>query len=142
MADEDAWSRVALFQSRDVLARRYHARHGKELAADKAAAIIAHLEQARQYFRSAEMAGVLAAPLEQYYGVLAFSRAIILFAAQQLVEADLEPAHGLSAVVPACGVIENVIIKSLKTGTFPQLVKWTGNRPGRAIGAKSAESRI
>jgi hypothetical protein len=74
---EEIWSRLALFQSRDVLERRYNARHGGKLSAGKADEIIAHLQQARQYFQSAESAGVLAGPLEQYYGVLAFARAIV-----------------------------------------------------------------
>jgi hypothetical protein len=70
---EESWSRLGLFLSRDVIERRYRERYGRDLEGGKAAEIIAHLEQGRQYFRSAASAGVLAGPLEQYYGVLALA---------------------------------------------------------------------
>jgi hypothetical protein len=44
----EEWSRLRLFLSRDVLERRYQARHNRELGTDKAKEIIAHLDQARQ----------------------------------------------------------------------------------------------
>jgi hypothetical protein len=56
---EESWSRLGLFLSHDVMVRRYRERHGSDLEEGKATEIIAHLEQARQYFRSAEIAGAL-----------------------------------------------------------------------------------
>ena len=70
---EETWSRLGLYLSRDVVERRYEGRHKRQLSAGKAREIIAHFEQGQQYFISAEGAGVLAGPLEQYYGVLAFA---------------------------------------------------------------------
>jgi YaaC-like Protein len=129
---EEIWSRLALYQSRDVLERRYKARHGGELSAGKADEIIAHLQQARQYFQSAESAGVLAGPLEQYYGVLAFARAIVLYREPRQREATLKRSHGLEAVLPGDGGPEDIEIK-VTQGTFQELLDATGNSETLAI---------
>lgn len=129
---EEIWSRLALFQSRDVLERRYNARHGGELSAGKADEIIAHLQQARQYFQSAESAGVLAGPLEQYYGVLAFARAIILYREPRQREANLKRSHGLEAAMPGDSGPEDIQIK-VTQGTFHELLDATGNSETLAI---------
>jgi hypothetical protein len=68
---EETWSRLGLYLSRDVIERRYEARHKRQVNAGKAREIISHFEQGEQYFSSAEHAGVLAGPLQQYYGILA-----------------------------------------------------------------------
>jgi hypothetical protein len=125
-SEEEIWSRVALFQSRDVLERRYKCHHGGELSAGKANEIISHLEQARQYFLSAETAGALAGPLEQYYGVLAFARAIILYRGPKQREATLKPSHGLEAVMPGNGGPEDIQI-TVTNGTFQELLEATRN---------------
>jgi hypothetical protein len=57
---EESWSRLGLFLSRDVMVRRYREHHGVVPEEGKAVEIISHLEQARQYFRSADTAGPLA----------------------------------------------------------------------------------
>ena len=123
---EEIWSRLGLFQSRDVLERRYKAHHGGELSAGKADEIIAHLQQARQYFLSAESAGVLAGPLEQYYGVLAFARAIVLYRQPRQREATLKRSHGLDAAMPNGGSPEDIQI-TVTQGTFHELLEATRN---------------
>ncbi|HTV97101.1 MAG TPA: hypothetical protein VME42_13930 [Steroidobacteraceae bacterium] len=123
---EEIWSRLALFQSRDVLERRYKAHHGGELSAGKADEIIAHLQQARQYFESAESAGILAGPLEQYYGVLAFARAIVLYRQTRQREATLTRSHGLDALLPDGGSPEDIQI-TVTNGTFYELLRATDN---------------
>jgi hypothetical protein len=123
----EAWSRLGLFMSRDVLERRYKALHGGNLTADKAAEIISHLQQGQQYFRSAESAGVLAGPLEQYYGVLALARAIILYRVPRIREANLKRGHGLKAQLPEkSGTLENITLK-IEDGSFNELLEATGN---------------
>lgn len=128
MRDEstEAWNRLSLFLSRDVLERRYFERHGLELSRGKAIEIISHLDQARQYFTSAASAGVLAGPLEQYYGVLAFSRAITLYLTPSLRETSLKPGHGLKAILPSEGSIEDIQLK-IERGTFDELLEATRN---------------
>src|SRR5579859_3053657 len=122
----EAWSRLALFTSREILERKYEERHRRELSAGKAREIIAHLEQARQYFESADSAGVLAGPLEQYYGVLAFARAIILLRNPGAREGTLKKGHGLSASLRAdCGI--DKLELEVSGGTFHELLEATGN---------------
>jgi hypothetical protein len=124
---EEAWSRLALYRSRDVLARRYLARHGLEINTGKANEIIAHLQQGEEYFRSAETAGVLTGPLEQYYGVLAFSRATILYLLPPYREASLSKKHGLSATITTDkGPIEDIRLV-VQDGTFYELIRATDN---------------
>jgi len=122
----EGWSRLALYTSREILERKYRERHGGELSAGKAREIIAHLEQARQYFESAESAGVLAGPLEQYYGVLAFSRAIILLRNRGAREATLTKGHGLSASLPGDAGIDQLELQ-VSAGTFLELLDATAN---------------
>lgn len=122
----EAWSRLGLYLSRDVLERRYRARHGGELSASKAREIIAHFEQAQEYFESAASAGVLAGPLEQYYGALSFARGLILYLQPKAREATLKKGHGLSVVVPPDGPIEGALL-SVESGTFDEFLEATGN---------------
>jgi hypothetical protein len=129
---DELWSRLELFLSRDVMERRYAYHHGERLEPDKAAEIISHLEQGRQYFRSAEQAGVLAGPLEQYYGVLAFSRAIALYRDAKAREGNLDKHHGLTARVPEDGHLEEITIRVME-GTFDQLLSASANRELAAI---------
>ena len=125
--NEEASSRLALFLSRDVVERRYKALHGGELNAAKAAEIISHLQQGQQYFRSAEAAGVLAGPLEQYYGVLAFARAIVLYRVPGAREANLKKGHGLKARMPEGDGLLHRIELSIEDGTFHELLDATRN---------------
>ncbi len=88
---------MGLYLSRDVVERRYEERHKRQLNAGKAREIIAHFEQGQQYFTSAQDAGALAGPLEQYYGILAFARGLVLFLTPEIRETGLKKAHGLHA---------------------------------------------
>jgi hypothetical protein len=92
----DPWIRLALYQSRDLLAARYVARHGRTPNDGKCREIAAHLAQGAQYFESSRTAGSLARPLLLYYGVLALTRALILFSKPSLREAGLSEGHGVS----------------------------------------------
>lgn len=137
---EETWSRLGLYLSRDVMERRYEAFHRRQLNAGKAREIIAHFEQGQQYFTSAANAGVLAGPLEQYYGALAFARGLVLFLTPELREAGLKKSHGLQAELPGDECLENIEI-SVVGGSFSELLEATGNvellaleepHPGRA----------
>src|SRR3954470_16210000 len=99
ISSDTAVDRLALYRSRDVLRRRYKELHDRTLPVDKAKEITAHLDQAEQYFRSASLAGVLAGPLEQYYGVLAYARAAILYLDPRIREAGLRHGHGLKGTI-------------------------------------------
>src|SRR5437588_11625419 len=93
----DSWERLSLYESRDLLARFFQHRHGRQLAAEKAYEIIAHLAQGRGFFESAQQSSELARPLLLYYGVYALSRGLILFLDARMRETSLPPSHGIEA---------------------------------------------
>ncbi len=95
--ERDPWSRLSLYQSRDLLEERYKERHGGTPSDGKCREIASHLIQGGQYFAAAQSAGDLARPLLLYYGVLALTRALILFADKAARETTLAEAHGLAA---------------------------------------------
>jgi hypothetical protein len=123
---QDDWSRLGLYRSRDVLERLYLARHGGELNAGKAKEVIANFEQAQQYFESARTAGVLAGPLEQYYGVLSFARGLILYLTPKAREANLTKGHGIGEYLPEDGPLEGMRL-TVQSGTFDEFLDSTGN---------------
>jgi len=123
---DEVWSRIGLVLSRDVLERRYNARHGGSLSAQKAKEIVSHLQQGQQYFKSAQTAGILAGPLEQYYGVLALTRALILYLIPRAREATLTKGHGLGATLANDGKLENIRL-TVANGTFYEFLRATGN---------------
>lgn len=84
------------------------------------------MDQGQQYFRSAETAGPLVGPLEQYYGILAIARAIVLYRDPKATEGTLEKKHGLSARLPQGGQTEDINLV-LDSGTFDQFLDATGN---------------
>src|SRR5260370_39796066 len=93
----DSWERLSLYESRDLQSRFYQKRHGRQLAAEKAIEIIAHLAQGRAFFASARQSPELARPLLLYYGVYALSRGLILFLDATFRECSLPPTHGIQA---------------------------------------------
>jgi hypothetical protein len=125
-SNADVWSHLTLFTSREVLERRYQSHHGREISAGKAKEIISHLEQGRQYFDSAASAGILAGPLEQYYGVLSFARAIVLFKNPLAREANLKPGHGLKATLQGDDSIDQIEIR-IQSGSFDDLLQAIDN---------------
>jgi YaaC-like Protein len=127
----DSWERLSLYESRDLLSRFYQKRHGRELSAEKAYEIIAHLAQGRGFFTSAGQSSELVRPLLLYYGVLALSRGLILFLDVSLRECSLPASHGIEAVgwQNAQGGIDQLPNLPLKItgGTFGALSKATNN---------------
>lgn len=129
---QNVWSRLAIFESRDLVRDRFHVRHGRELASQKAEEIASHLAQGRAFFTSAQEAQESVRPLLQYYGVLSLARGLILYLSTSLREAGLSNAHGLSAVAWGQTLAEGThnvgkLGIRLDSGTFSQLLDATQN---------------
>ena len=128
----DSWSDLSLFESRDLVERKYRDRHKLTLSAEKAREIVSAVAQAREFFRSASAAGDLVRPLLLYYGVLTLSRGLILFLKPPLRETSLKQSHGLSVLdwsqQLSKGVqnLPNARIR-IEGGTFAELAEATGN---------------
>lgn len=134
----DSWTRLTFFQNAQLLAERYEARHQVELSASKSVTIASHIAQGKDYFASAVTAGTLARPLLVYYGVLALSRALIMFLTKSDAVTsppgqplrEFQPAHGLHAegwdaalqVEPSDLNLVDLRVRAGGTGTFIELV--------------------
>jgi hypothetical protein len=132
--NREAWERLSLYESQDLLSRLYRERHGGRLSSQKAKEITACLVQGRQFFAAADTAEDLTAPLILYYGVLALSRGIILFLDRRKRLTSLDPTHGAEArgwsnlLLSETGGpqnIPNVEIALRDAGTFAQLAEST-----------------
>ena len=93
---KDTWATLAFYESRDLLHRTYKERFGQSLSSNKVEEITYHLAQGREYFSSAKQSALLVRPLLLYYGVLALSRALILFLDYSKRESGLKHGHGVS----------------------------------------------
>ena len=92
---KDTWEILAFYESRDLLHRTYEERCGQSPSSDKVEEITYHLAQGREYFSSAKQSALLVRPLLLYYGVLALSRALILFLDYSKREWGLKHGHGV-----------------------------------------------
>ena len=90
-----AWDILRDFETRDLTSRNYHARHGGELSKSKADEITSNFIQAREYFRNASTSDISVRPVLQYYGILALSRAMILYLDIHARETSLKSGHGV-----------------------------------------------
>jgi hypothetical protein len=123
----DALQEIALFESRDIIERRYKALHGRSPNVQRCREIAAHLVQGRQYWDGAASAGDLSRPLLLYYGALSFCRALIMFRTG-IGEEALSKSHGLSIVnwgsnyqAKGISAIQDFRV-AISRGTFSQLV--------------------
>ena len=92
---KDTWEILAFYESRDLLHRTYEERFGQSPSSNKVEEITYHLAQGREYFSSAKQSALLVRPLLLYYGVLALSRALILFLDSSKRERGLKQGHGV-----------------------------------------------
>ena len=92
---KDTWEILAFYESRDLLHRTYEERFGQLPCSNKVEEITYHLAQGREYFSSAKQSALLVRPLLLYYGVLALSRALILFLDHSKRERGLKQGHGV-----------------------------------------------
>jgi hypothetical protein len=90
------------------------------------------IQQAREYFSSAERSAMSVRPLLLYYGVLSLARATVLILDPTKREENLRPSHGLEIVgwqtTLAAGLasIGDVQVR-VTDGTFSELVRATQN---------------
>jgi hypothetical protein len=91
----DPWEQLSLYESQDLVQRKFGERHKLTLSAENAREIVSAVAQAREFFQSAARAAELVRPLLVYYGVLGLSRAAILFLKPGHRESAFKKGHGL-----------------------------------------------
>lgn len=133
MANTDYWRDLTRFESHDYVGRWYRQRHARSLSASRTREIISCFTQGREYFLSARQSATAVKPLLLYYGVLAFSRGLVLLLDFRKTEASLKPSHGIEIVdwqgTLASG-LENMLDVGFRAtnGTFSELARATANR--------------
>ncbi len=96
--EQSIWEHLSVYGSVDVVKQAYFRKHHRQLSAQKAIEITSHILQGRDYFEGVNHASQLTKPLLLYYGVLAFTRAVILFNDPRARETSLSSSHGLQIV--------------------------------------------
>jgi hypothetical protein len=85
------------FESKALLEEKYARLHdSRNISAQKLNSIVLSMRQGREFFESAETSDYLTRPIEQYYGISAYSRATTLLLDLHMNEDALEQSHGLS----------------------------------------------
>lgn len=167
MASARILSDLVYFESLDLLQRRFKENHHRKLAVAKGREIASHFRQGREFFETARRAPLMVKPLLLYYGVLSWSRGLILFQDPRLRETALTKAHGLAAhdwqktLSKGMRSIGDLQIR-IESGTFSQLTSATRNvqsfsggrwkpllergaetvRPGMMLSARDVWARI
>lgn len=128
----DPWTRLSVYESGDLARTLLYERHRRRPTQSKAKEVAAHVTHGRLYFEAAEQASTLIRPLLLYYGVLALSRAVVLFADANRREATLSEGHGLacpgwsSTLDKDLGRLADLELK-VTSGTLTELSKATRN---------------
>ena len=124
---ERHWKYISLFESHDYVDRWYRKAHGGNASSTKIGQINACFAHGREYFRNAERSDMSVKPLLLYYGVLSYSRGVILANNSSKKEESLKPRHGIETVDwqnTLSGGIKNVLDLGVRAtdGTFGELV--------------------
>jgi hypothetical protein len=94
-------------------------RFGREPNSATAREIIACLQQGRLFYEAAERAPLEIAPLQLFYGMVGFSKALILASTLRPLS-TLKPSHGVSDVSAVMSRIADLRVKIGGVGTFQE----------------------
>jgi len=113
------WHLIKFLESSDNLKPLIKKRFGREPNTSLAREIIACLQQGRLFYEAAERAPLEIAPLQLFYGMVGFSKALILASSLKSISA-LKPAHGIIDVSQQKSRISDLTIKIGESGTFQE----------------------
>src|SRR4051794_30217233 len=88
------WYKCKFLESGENLKPLVKKRFGREPSSSIAREIVACLQQGRFFYEAADSAPLEIRPLQQFYGMTGFSKALII-ASQLRSLSSLKPAHGL-----------------------------------------------
>jgi hypothetical protein len=83
------------YESKVLVSSEYLRIHNREANASKVSSIVMSIKQGRELFESSARTDYMTRPIELYYGMSSFSRAMTLMADTSLSESALEQSHGL-----------------------------------------------
>jgi YaaC-like Protein len=113
------WNKIKFLESTTNLKAVIKQATGRTPSTEIARDIAACLQQGRLFFEIAALAPLQVQPLQIYYGIVGFAKAIILARAVQSI-ANIAQSHGLSDISPQNAHIENLCLKFQAKGVFQQ----------------------
>jgi hypothetical protein len=118
MAEVD-WYKCRFLESSENLKPLVKKRFGREPSTSIAREIVACLQQGRLFYEAASSSPLEIKPLQLYYGMVGFSKALVL--AQHLRSlSTLQPAHGLKDISANNSRIADLRLKIDGSGTFQE----------------------
>jgi YaaC-like Protein len=113
------WHRCKFLESSDNLKPLIKRRFGREPNTSTAREIIACLQQGRLFYEAAERSPLEIAPLQLFYGMVGFSKALIMASGSRSLAA-LKPAHGICDTSAPASRIADLRLKIGTNGTFQE----------------------
>jgi len=146
------WHRCKFLESCDNLKPLIKRRFGREPNTSLAREIAACLQQGRLFYEAAEKSPLEIAPLQLFYGMVGFSKGLILASGLQSL-GTLKPSHGISDISNTYSRIADLRLKIGSAGTFQEFNEVAArlNRAcymdfrfneGRTVPLEAAESRL
>jgi hypothetical protein len=114
------WSKIRFLESTENLKSIIHQSTGRTPSTTVARDIAACLQQGRIFFEIAEGAPLQVKPLQIYYGMVGFAKAIILARQVSSSIATLAQSHGLSEISDQNAKIEDMTLQFHANGLFTE----------------------
>lgn len=113
------WYRCKFLESGENLKPLIKIRFGREPNSSIARDISACLQQGRLFYEAAEMSPLEIRPLQQFYGMVGFAKALVIAKNLQSLS-TLKPSHGIRDVSAGNARIEELRVHIDRSGTFQE----------------------
>jgi hypothetical protein len=113
------WHRCKFLESCDNLKPLIKRRFGREPSTSIARETIACLQQGRLFYEAAERSPLEIAPLQLFYGMVGFSKALIIASGLRPL-ATLKASHGISDISETTSRISDLRLRIIGEGTFQE----------------------
>ena len=127
---KDAMRSLRRYESKDQIKNDYLLRYGVgSISATKTTSVVMNIKQGRELFESASRSDYMTRPIELYYGMSSYSRAMELIFNRSMSESSLEQAHGIKITnMPVNALDINAILNleiEFERGGFTQWYRTT-----------------
>jgi hypothetical protein len=114
------WSKIRFLESTDNLKSIVHQSTGRTPSTTAARDIAACLQQGRIFFEIASNAPLQVKPLQIYYGIVGFAKAVILARQRRTSIATLAQSHGMREISDQDARIEDMTLQFHANGLFTE----------------------
>ena len=113
------WYPIKFLESTSNVKKTIKGSVGREPSTRIATEVVSYLQQGRMFFEAALRSPIEIRPLQIFYGIVGFSKAIVL-GRNIVAHETLVQSHGLKDISSQKSCLENLRLKVLKRGTFQQ----------------------